>query len=1041
MSTLHHTDIPVTQTTITRASINDPLGQLDQAIEDESVARANGITTEGTIRATADANLINSIDDLENEVGIARNGLASIDARFNADEVILTAHGFEIANARDGEASLQARLNRDSADSIADVNDEAAARTAVDAILQTNLDIEASARGAAITGEASSRIAGDLTEATTRTAAIAAEAAIRLANDNTILAAINTESTARAAAQSQFNDRVSYAEAAASVNGGAATTRLTHAALAAEIIDIGSDGTLLTILTIGDHGMADGDYVGVTGTTAYDGTMYGPINVIAADEITMETAIPATAHETTGWVSTNALRVQDNSEFLTNQWVELVRDDGAIHVSKVTVGGDNYLNLTTPIPATWVNPLIASVDSQVSITPREIMLARIAAPGSEITPKTLGETIRALAKGVPVEFFGADPTGGTPCAAAFNSACNYVGDLGGGVVLGGGAGARYWLEDHVQITKSNVTLDGNHALVIGTSLGRFYINGDTGIDGDWSGAVYNSHIMNWRVGDSILDNAQIARGPRISWGIDCTMRDIVKTSRGGTGFVIDMSKRCKAFDIVCRGAQAGGGAFGFLVHMSDDTLVERLAIADGPFYYGVQTKGGNNNVIKDAVIRNVVAAGAARTVIGFRDRGNSPYKSAGSASIDLTYPYADIGWLAADPRRLSKDTRYINCQVFDSTIVPFVAQEVWDTQFIDCFAKNCLGGITLKRTEGSIDARLTVAVASGATVLTIAMEVDDETGLPEDPWLAGQSVVVETDIGLIHTTTAAVNQVGNTLTLSVGLPAAAGVNKGVGRTQTGNERGYLVQNFRESGGTANNGINITGATNSYLPGVVIKDAEVSSNFQNGLTAGYTDKLMLMRVKAYNNNTGLGTSRGINIQLSTSPRIYDCEAYDDQAVHTQQQGIVVDPTNCFNPAMRNCSGFGNTTRDLQCWLPGYYSGNAPGEGFATTTDATANNSIWRCQLSEGDVVEIDVLIMARRTNGADQARYQIKGTYRMTAGVVTALVGPASTITDYETQAAYAASLQISGALVRANVLGMAGHNINWTVQARTLKAA
>lgn len=843
----------------------------------------------------------------------------------------------------------------------------------------------------------------------------------------------------RAAVDTWLNGRISMLESLASVHGQAPPTRLLFAARAAEIADIGSDGTTLTILTIGAHGMADGDYVDVIGTDAYDG-VYGPIDVVAGDELHATTTIPATAHEAAGTVRTEALRVESATGYQPSMWVEVVNDVGAFHASPIASVSGLYLHLEVPIPVTWDGSDGASVNRPVMPTPLETVLARTAAPGSEDAGLSLPAVIRGISKRVPVEFFGADPFGTNDSMAAFTAALAYVAP-GGGIVEAGGPGAVYRLASDIIIPHSHVLLDGNGALIHGTSVGRLYINGDSGTDGDWSAAVYDTHIRNWRIGDSIDDDLQIARGPRISWGIDCSMSNIVKTTRGGTGFAIDMSKGCTARDIVCRGASAAGGAFGFLIHLSDDTLVERLQISDGPFYYGLQSKGGTNNVVKDAIIRNVVAAGAARTVIGFRDRGNAPYKAAGSSSNTLTYPYPDIGWGTADPRRASIKTKYINCHVFDSTLIPFACQEGEDADIIDCSAKNCVSGITLKRTEGSIDARLTVAATTGATSLTIAMEIDDETGLPADTWHAGQSVVVELNSGAVHVTTAAADQVGHTLTLTAGMPSAAAINRGVGRSQTGAEKGYKVRNFRESGGTAGHGINIFGAAASYLPGVTIESAELLNNFQSGVNATYTDRLTLVRVKAGNNNQAGGTDRGINVQFSTNPKVLDCVGYDDQTIHTQQQGITIDPSTCTDATMRNSTGYGNTVRDLQAWLPGSYSGNLPGEGFGTTTDATPKNDIWRCQLQEGQLVEIDVVVIARRTNGNDYARYALRGTYKMESGVVTAVAGPISTITDYETQAAYACSLQISGTLVRVNALGMAGHTINWTVQARTLRAA
>lgn len=657
------------------------------------------------------------------------------------------------------------------------------------------------------------------------------------------------------------------------------------------------------------------------------------------------------------------------------------------------------------------------------------------------TPNFGRERINELFNGTwSPERFGADPTGLLDSSPAFTAAAAAAGDAGGGIVRAA-ANGRYLLLSNVMITANHVIIDGQGALIVGQSPGRFYISGDTGIDGDWSHAVENSHIINWRIGDSIDDDSQIARGPRISWAQDCSMRNIIKETRGGTGFAFDATRHCQGSDLICRGARALGGSFGILLNICDDTLIERCLVADGPFYYAYQIKGGENNTIQNSLVRNVRAVAPARTVIGFRDRGNAPYKSAGAASVDLTYPWSDIGWLTADVRRASHGSKFINCHVYDSDVVPFVTQEAYDTEFLDCGSRDCLAGITLKRTEGSMDARLTIPAATGATQLNIEMEIDDETGGSELPWLAGQSAIVELDFGGVHSTTAATDQVGHILTLTAPLPSAASINRGVGRAQNGTERGFRVRNFRASGSRAGRGIYVVGATNSYLPGVTIEEAELTGNFQDGLMGLYADDLKLTRVRAGNNNQQKLTSRGISLIFCTRPSIFDCIAYDDQPMPTQQQGITIDPNNCTAPSMRNCTGYGNTVRDLQAWLPGYYNANNPGEGVSVTTDDVANNAVWRCQLSEGQIVEIECLVLARRTNGTDSARYQLRGTYTMQGGVVTALAGPVSVQPDYESQAAYACSLQIAGTLVRVNALGMAGHSITWTVQARTSRAA
>jgi hypothetical protein len=677
----------------------------------------------------------------------------------------------------------------------------------------------------------------------------------------------------------------------------------------------------------------------------------------------------------------------------------------------------------------------------VGISNREVVLARTAAPGSESAEMTLPQVIDALAKGVAVEFFGADAYGVKDSSAAFQEAIAYVAMLGGGRVIAGGPGARYLIMSDVEIRESNVTLDGMGALVVGTSTGRFYVNGDSGVDGDWSQAVHNTHIIGWRFGDNHLDPAQVVRGPRLSWAVECSIRDVVKESQSGTAITLDMCRKSSIERCVVRGVRPSGGqSFGFLLHMCDDCRLERCLVADAPFYYGVQVKGGNRNSVEDCLVENVVATGDRRTIIGFRDRGSAPYHAAAVPTQALTYPYPDVGWATSDPRRESRKTKFINCHVVNSTCAGFVAQEARETEIIDCSCDNVLAGIGLKRTEGGIQARLTVDAPAGTTVLTIEMEVDEETGQPWPPFPAGASVVVEMDAGSVHATTAATAQAGNQLTLSVALPFIASAGRGLGRSHLGQERDYRVRGFRQSVGTKGDGIRVTGAAASFLPGVSISECQVELNRGHGVYGLFTERLQVERVRAKNNSFGAAGGRGFLLQSCTRPALLDCIALDDQAVKTQQFGILISEGTCVDPVVRGCYASGNTTADMRLWLAGSYSGNVPGDGYVVTTDATPNTSAWRMQLQEGQVVEVDALVIARRTNGDDNARYNLRGIYKMVGGTVTAIVAPVAVVPEYESQAAYAASFGISAGIVRITVTGIAGHTINWTVMARTTRA-
>jgi len=119
----------------------------------------------------------------------------------------------EVANRTAADTVLQNNIDDEALNRATGDNNEATARAAADATLQTNINNEASARAAAdtalqgnIDSEATARSDADSTlqdnidaEATARVAAVSAEASLRSSADSTLQDNIDAETTARVA--------------------------------------------------------------------------------------------------------------------------------------------------------------------------------------------------------------------------------------------------------------------------------------------------------------------------------------------------------------------------------------------------------------------------------------------------------------------------------------------------------------------------------------------------------------------------------------------------------------------------------------------------------------------------------------------------------------------------------------------------------------------------------------------------------------------------------------------------------------------------
>jgi hypothetical protein len=428
------------------------------------------------------------------------------------------------------------------------------------------------------------------------------------------------------------------------------------------------------------------------------------------------------------------------------------------------------------------------------------------------------------------EWWGADPNGVLDSYPAFALA---VAALPSGGTVFGTAGASYLLSSLPSGANggiyihdiSNLTLDGQGATVhrqaSGTSTRRFVtVDGDPHVDGG-TPQVSNVWVRNWVVGVANNVNNQLIVG-LFRWTADCGVSNIVKNGMTGTALSVQICKRFKARDVRIYGAESGG--FGILSHLSDDCTYDDCHMAEGHFYYGLQVKGGRNNVVQNSTCsdfdvptvyadgtnssttvltnaglltgtaytttptpavtvtgnpqlylrythagaisettmtiegknqdgttltgsqRNVTFAASGsvgvaeafstsryseitavnwpagvasdsiviwddyESVVGFRDRGDSPWDAGDDPGCSYPWPASDgYDWTDADSRRKSTNTRFVNCSVEDCPdVTAYKAQEDTGCIWENCSWKNVGSGWAVVRISGGSEADFTL---------------------------------------------------------------------------------------------------------------------------------------------------------------------------------------------------------------------------------------------------------------------------------------------------------------------------------------------
>lgn len=650
------------------------------------------------------------------------------------------------------------------------------------------------------------------------------------------------------------------------------------------------------------------------------------------------------------------------------------------------------------------------------------------------------------------DFPGVDPTGATDSSAGMMLAVAAVAAAGGGTLVAPGANATFLLEDDVVITQSHITLDGRGATISGVSSGRFFFNGrpSSDIGGDRSEVVRDCHVRNWHFGTDATDITQIVKAPRFSWCEDCTGENLVKKSRGGTGYNIDFSVRCTFRNCVCEGLQRAGG-FAFLMFHTDLCVFDTCHALNTAYVYCYQIKGGYGNIIRNSTCQNITQGDSSKApVLGFRDRGDAPWKASASRFKDYTYPYETGSFDAADIQRASRNTTFQNCHVIDSDITAFSVQEAIGTRIIDSSAVNVKAALRITRVISEGEARASEAMASGTSTLKFYMELDEDDE-PIPVFVNGDTVFVTLDNGalqsvVLNSTPVAVS-LGYEATLAAPLTDDVSEGNKIGRASPGEEADFVVRNFTVNGTTTSDAISVeSNNAASYLPGAKLDTIIVHDAWKHGISITWTDGLILKNASVYNSNQIYHTpdltenNNGINIAQSSNTVIEGCEAIDDQDTPSQSTGILIGENVSINPIVRDCRATGNRTRDFRLWLPGTYAGNIPAEAAVQSSGTAVVDPTWRCQLQAGQTVRIEVTAIGNQDDLSNSGVIRISGVFTCSSLGVTTQVDSTTAIESTMTAGAdaggWAASFAVVSPVVRYRVRGGAGQTVNWIIQPR-----
>lgn len=331
---------------------------------------------------------------------------------------------------------------------------------------------------------------------------------------------------------------------------------------------------------------------------------------------------------------------------------------------------------------------------------------------------------------IKVEDHGAVGDGTTDDSAAFQAAVDAAAAAGGGTVVGAGPGTTYACDSDVNITTSNITLDGQGATVRSgsTSDPRFVANGDPQSDGG-EPQVSNVWFRNWSMGTSNIASERF-NGVALQWCADSGATDIRKQGKRGGSFRMSFCKRTTFERIVSRGCDINAQRIMFLVHFGEDCTLRQCTARDAQAWVGYQIKGALRTLLDRCSCADLTDQGGTASATSggcFLERGDAPY---GASSSTGTYPFTTGAWANPDANRESRGTVYRDCWVDNCPfpVLGYTAQEFSDVALVRCSGPS----VRLLRTSGGSERGALVSecrISDGPTYGLRAFS-NDTTDLP-----------------------------------------------------------------------------------------------------------------------------------------------------------------------------------------------------------------------------------------------------------------------------------------------------------------------
>jgi len=505
------------------------------------------------------------------------------------------------------------------------------------------------------------------------------------------------------------------------------------------------------------------------------------------------------------------------------------------------------------------------------------------------------------------EWFGADNTGANDAYDEFAKAI--AGMTSGGTLLGAGASATYKIETNIEVSVSDFTWDGQNCLITATTAGTKWwrFDGEGASDGDWGSALSNCYFRNTRIGAASTDNFL---GPYFFWCLDGGIENLTIQGDASTFINVFRSKRIYIRD--CNLIQSATGGFGLLLVHCDECLVDNVNCRDGTFIYGMQVKGGYDNIVQNCSITDPGANVATR--YGFFDRGDAPWSGA-SPTNWTRYPWAQytttsIAFVDSDPDTITDSNSQFNVQQYEpgSTITVSGSTVNDGTYTIDRVEA---GTLTLIAGD-----TLTAEVEGDTVTLTIDWTHKDGRRASRRTRYVNCSVrgsLDATTLQAFHTQESSGAQFINCSVRH----AANGFSfssAGSGAIESDVLISGCIVEDASSHGMVMNGVDNTDVGKH----ITIENCIIKESGRAGIWADYMDYLTITNCIIRNSDLTEANQRGIDLDNCDQVQILHNTVYDDQAVPTQQRAF--NATNCTNVTL-----FGN-----------WESGNVVGDTINTDT---------------------------------------------------------------------------------------------------------